>query len=130
MLSLALKRACRHLPIPASWYEGHAAPGTILSRDPWIIYTTISYPDPSAYVRSFAAHLHGQPELEVQIARDSQSAGRADFDVFLANRWLVRVRLRSRIPGLRHGGGVWRVRLPVSQDLDLMDVRCEATISQ
>ena len=75
-------------------------------------------------------HQNGQPELEVQIARDSQSAGRADFDVFLANRWLVRVRLRSRMPGLRHGGGVWRVRLPVSQDLDLMDVRCEATISQ
>ena len=65
MLSLALKRACRHLPIPASWYEGHAAPGTILSRDPWIIYTTISYPDPSAYVRSFASHLHGQPALFV-----------------------------------------------------------------
>jgi hypothetical protein len=75
-------------------------------------------------------HQHGQSELEVQIVRNSQSSGRADFDVFLANRWLVRVRLRSRMPGLRHGGGVWRVRLPVTQDLDLMDVRCEATISQ
>lgn len=50
MLSPALKRACRHLPIPASWHEGHAAPGTILSRDPWIIDAIISYPDPGACV--------------------------------------------------------------------------------
>lgn len=65
MLSLALKRLCRYLPIPANWYEGQAAPGSILSREPWIIYTTIAYPDPTAYVRSFAALLQDQPALFV-----------------------------------------------------------------
>ena len=61
----SLKRICRRLPIPARWYEGQTAPGSILSRDPWIIYTTIAYPDPTAYMRSFAARLQGRPALFV-----------------------------------------------------------------
>jgi len=60
---LALKKILRKSPIPARWFEADAAPGSIIARDPLVIYTTIAYPDPSAYLRAYAARLRGRNAL-------------------------------------------------------------------
>jgi hypothetical protein len=72
----------------------------------------------------------GTSYLKVQIFRSSGSSKRMDFDLYHAKQWLSRIRLRSRVPGLHRTGGVWCVSLPLSQDIDLLNLRCEEAVSR